>query len=40
VLAAVSRTGGLRGAVNGATDDDLFAAARDRGLDPLAFDAE
>jgi predicted fused transcriptional regulator/phosphomethylpyrimidine kinase/predicted transcriptional regulator len=40
VLAATSQAEGLRGAVNITTDDALLAVARDRGLDPLAFDAE
>jgi predicted fused transcriptional regulator/phosphomethylpyrimidine kinase/predicted transcriptional regulator len=40
VLAAASEAEGLRGAVNLATDDAILAAARDRGLDPMAFDAE
>jgi predicted fused transcriptional regulator/phosphomethylpyrimidine kinase len=30
----------LRGAVNIVTDDELLSTARDRGLDPMEFDAE
>jgi predicted fused transcriptional regulator/phosphomethylpyrimidine kinase/predicted transcriptional regulator len=40
VLAAMSQDDGLRGAVNIATDDELLSIARDRGLDPMEFDAE
>jgi len=39
VLAAMGVDPDVRGAVNLATDDALLAAARDRGIDPLEFDA-
>ena len=40
VLAAMARDERLRGAINIATDDEFLSLARDRGLDPLEFDAE
>lgn len=40
VLAASAVDSGVRGAVNLATRDDLLAAARDRGIEPLEFDAD
>jgi len=40
VLAANGADPSIRGAVNLATRDDLLAAARDRGIDPLEFDAD
>ncbi|WP_280536981.1 thiamine-phosphate synthase family protein [Halopenitus sp. POP-27] len=40
VLAAADVDPGVRGAVNLTTDDALLTAVRDRGVDPLAFDAE
>ncbi|SFR85320.1 hypothetical protein SAMN05216559_0071 [Halomicrobium zhouii] len=40
LLAATGVDPATRGAVNLATDDALLDAARDRGIDPLAFDAE
>lgn len=40
LLAAGGVDPGVRGAVNVATDDRLLAAARERGVDPLEFDAD
>lgn len=40
VLAAADVDPTIRGAVNLATDDRLLAAARERGIDPLEFDAD
>jgi predicted fused transcriptional regulator/phosphomethylpyrimidine kinase/predicted transcriptional regulator len=40
LLAAMAADPGRRGAVNLTTDDALLAAARDRGIDPLEFDAD
>ncbi len=40
VLAATAVDPSIRGAVNVATDDALLEAARDRGLEPLEFDAD
>ena len=40
VLAANDVDSSIRGALNVATDDRVLAAARDRGVDPLEFDAE
>jgi len=40
VLAASAVDPDVRGAVNLATREDLLAAARDRGIEPLAFDAD
>ena len=39
ILAAMAVDPTRRGAVNAATSDALLAAARDRGLEPVAFDA-
>lgn len=40
LLAATATDPGMRGAVNVATDDALLAAARERGTEPLEFDAD
>ncbi|QSW99375.1 thiamine-phosphate synthase family protein [Haloterrigena alkaliphila] len=40
VLAATDVDPGIRGAVNVATDDGLLEAARERGIEPLEFDAD
>jgi predicted fused transcriptional regulator/phosphomethylpyrimidine kinase/predicted transcriptional regulator len=40
VLAAADADPSVRGAVNVATDDAILAAARNRGVDPLEFDAD
>jgi predicted fused transcriptional regulator/phosphomethylpyrimidine kinase/predicted transcriptional regulator len=40
VLAAMAVDPSMRGALNLATDDALLAAARDRGIDPVEFDAD
>jgi len=40
VLAAAETDPGMRGALDLATDDALLEAARERGLDPLEFDAD
>ena len=40
VLAATAVDPDVRGAVNVATDDRLLEAARERGIDPLEFDAD
>ncbi|MEF8869186.1 MAG: thiamine-phosphate synthase family protein [Haloarculaceae archaeon] len=40
VLAAAAVDSGMRGALDLATEDALLEAARDRGLDPLEFDAD
>lgn len=40
VLAAMAVEPDVRGAVNLAVDDDLLAAARDRGLDPAEFEPD
>ncbi len=39
VLAAMTVDRSMRGALNLATDDDLLAAAREHGIDPMEFDA-
>jgi predicted fused transcriptional regulator/phosphomethylpyrimidine kinase/predicted transcriptional regulator len=39
VLAAMETDSSVRGALNLATDDALIEAARDRGIDPVEFDA-
>ncbi len=39
ILAAMTVNSGVRGALNLSTSDDLLAAARDHGYDPLQFDA-
>jgi predicted fused transcriptional regulator/phosphomethylpyrimidine kinase/predicted transcriptional regulator len=40
VLAAAATDSGTRGALNLVTDDAIIAAARERGIEPLAFDAD
>ena len=40
VIAANAVDSAVRGATNIATDDDLLAAARERGIEPLEFDAD
>jgi predicted fused transcriptional regulator/phosphomethylpyrimidine kinase len=40
VLAAMATDPALRGALNLATDEELLDAARERGIEPLEFDAD
>jgi predicted fused transcriptional regulator/phosphomethylpyrimidine kinase len=40
ILAARAVDPSIRGAINLVTDNALFSAARDRGIDPLQFDAD